>query len=508
MTAIAFVSCLVLFTLVGLWSAKHKSSTTEDYLVAGRQVSPWLTALSSVATNNSGFMFIGLIGFTYRFGVQAVWLQLGWIVGDLVAWLWIHRRVREVSGRLGVSSVPALLGTREDGRTVRATVIMTGVLTFFFLGGYAAAQLQAGSTALHVLFGWDVRLGAILGAVIVVLYCFSGGLRASIWTDAAQSVVMLASMSILVAMAVAQGGGPSELFGALRSQDPALVEWMPQDLSLGFGLYFLGFVFGGFGAIGQPHILIRSMAISSAEEIRRARWIYFAWFVPFSVAAVAAGLYARILLPDLVAGVPVEEHAAAAELSLPRLAKALLPDVLVGFTLAGIFSATMSTADSQILSCSAAVTQDIAPRYRNSYGASKVATLAVAALALVIALSASEGVFALVLMAWSVLGASIGPLLVLRVFGRIPSASVAVSMMIAGFSAVVFWGASDFGGDVFKLMPGMIVPFAVYAVAALVLGPKAHSRESEPAPEVVSSIPTSSGARSRTAEESDDVAAS
>ncbi len=111
----SFGLCLLGFTAVGLASARQRSSTSEDYLVAGRSVSPWLAALSAVATNNSGFMFIGLIGFTYRFGVQAVWLQAGWLLGDLVAWLVVHRKVREVSGRLSLASVPAFLGRRLDG---------------------------------------------------------------------------------------------------------------------------------------------------------------------------------------------------------------------------------------------------------------------------------------------------------------------------------------------------------------------------------------------------------
>jgi sodium/proline symporter len=471
MTAIiaSFGFCLLLFTAIGLVSARHRTSTTEDYLLAGRTVPPWLTALSSVATNNSGFMFIGLIGFTYRFGVQAVWLQLGWILGDLAVWLWVHQRVRKVSGRLDVSSVPALLATKENRTVVRMTAVSTGLVTFFFLGGYAAAQLKAGSTAVHVLFGWDMGVGAIIGAVIVVLYCFSGGLRASIWTDAAQSLVMILSMTILLGIAATQAGGPTELFRALASQDPALVRWLPDSLELGFGLYFLGFIFGGMGAVGQPHILIRSMAINSPEEIPRARTIYFSWFVPFSVLAVGAGLYARVLLPELLSGASPEAVTQAAENALPQLATQLLPDVLIGLVLAGIFSATMSTADSQILSCSAAVTQDIAPRWKDSYGVSKLATLGVTGLALTIALWADEGVFDLVLIAWSALGASIGPLLVLRVFGRMPSAPVALAMMVSGITTVVWWGTSDLADDIFKLLPGMLVPFAVYGVAVLAL---------------------------------------
>jgi sodium/proline symporter len=144
---------------------------------------------------------------------------------------------------------------------------------------------------------------------------------------------------------------------------------------------------------------------------------------------------------------------------------ALLPEVLIGFMLAGIFSATMSTADSQILACSAAVTQDIVPGWKGSYRASKLATLGVTAMALMIALYANEGVFDLVLIAWSALGATLGPVLILRAFGRVVSGPLALTMMGAGVVVVLLWGASAYAGAVFKLLPGMLVPLLIYAVA-------------------------------------------
>jgi sodium/proline symporter len=467
MIAATFLASLAVFASIGLLSMRRKQPTTEDYLVAGREVAPWLTALSSVATNNSGFMFIGLIGFTYRFGVQAIWLQLGWVLGDLAAWLWVHRPVREVSADVGASSVPALLGTAADGKRVTSTTVLAAILTIVFLGGYAAAQLRAGSAAMESLFGWQPHVGAVLGAAIVLLYSFAGGLRASIWTDAAQSVVMLGSMAILMIACGMQSVPPWELLSRLRSIDPALAQWIPDDLSFGFALYLLGFVFGGLGAIGQPHILIRSMSIRSAEEIGAARRVYFAWFVPFNVVAVGAGMYARVMLPELVDGLGPAAAGVAAESALPDLAQRALPDALVGLMLAGLFAATMSTADSQILSCSAALTQDIAPRWRDSYKASKLGTLLVTLFALAIALLASDNVFGLVLGAWSSLGATLGPLLLLRIAGVVPPPGVAAAMMLSGLATVWAWDASPWSGHVFKLLPGMAVPAAVYLAYTL-----------------------------------------
>lgn len=461
----SFLLFLVLFTAIGALASRVKKTSSEDYLVASRDVSPWLIALSAVSTNNSGYMFIGLIGFTWRQGIEAIWITLGWILGDLLTWFWVHRRVRARSEAVSASSVPALLATDRDGTISRPIAVVAGLLTFFFLGGYAAAQLKAGSTTLHALFDWPMWAGSVIGVVIVSIYCMSGGIRASIWTDAAQSIVMIGAMTLLLATCVVEVGGLDALLTALRNIDPALVQLVPDGLAFGFGLYVLGLVFGGVATIGQPHILIRFMAIDATDSIRRARVIYFTWYTFFSVAAFAVGLYARVLLPDIGVGLEGAALTAATEGALPELSVKMLPPVLIGVMLAGLFSATMSTADSQILSCSAAVTQDIVPRWRQSYNASKAATLGVAALALVIALTATSGVFSLVLIAWSALGASLGPILLVRLANRPLSNGMAIVMMTSGLATVVAWGASPWADSVFKALPGIAVPLLIYGSA-------------------------------------------
>jgi sodium/proline symporter len=466
---ISFLFFLAVFVVIGVSSAGARKSTTDDYLLAGRDVPPWLAALSAVATNNSGFMFIGQIAYTYRVGIESIWMMIGWVVGDFVAWLVVHPRVRSESERYGVMTVPALLGTSRDGEK-RVIIVLGGLLTFVLLGVYAAAQLKAGSTALQSLFGWRPEVGAAIGAVIVVLYCFAGGIRASIWTDAAQSFVMILAMAILLISASFEVGSPSDVWNNLKQQDAELVRWFPSDLKFGFTLYLVGMAFGGFGAIGQPHILVRFMAIRSVDDMPRARSIYFLWFIPFFVASIAVGLYARAYMPDLL-NIPLTAgltESQATELAMPEMARRLLPDVLIGLTLAGLFSATMSTADSQILVCSAAITQDINPKWKDSYMASKLATLAVAGLALTIAVFAGQGVFSLVLIAWSALGAGLGPALLLRLLG-VPLSSLTITlMMTAGVGTVIAWNTIGYDGDIFKLLPGMAASFLMWPVGAMV----------------------------------------
>jgi sodium/proline symporter len=465
----SFLFFLAVFVVIGVSSARVRKSTTDEYLLAGRNVPPWLVALSAVATNNSGFMFIGMIAYTYRVGIESIWMMIGWVVGDFAAWLLVHPRVRRDSERHGIATVPALLGTSDDGQQ-RGIIMLGGLMTFVLLGVYASAQLKAGSTALQTLFGWQPEVGATIGAVIVVLYCFSGGIRASIWTDAAQSFVMILAMATLLIAASLEVGSPGDVWNNLKEQDAELVRWFPDNLKFGFALYLMGMAFGGFGAIGQPHILVRFMAIRSVNDMHRARWIYFLWFIPFFVASIAVGLYARAYMPDLLS-IPLTAgmtESQATELAMPEMARRLLPDVLIGLTLAGLFSATMSTADSQILVCSSAITQDINPNWKNSYVAAKLATLAVTGLALIIALFAGQGVFSLVLIAWSALGAGFGPALLLRLLG-VPLSSLTITlMMTAGVGTVVAWNTIGYDGDVFKLLPGMVASFLMWPVGAMV----------------------------------------
>lgn len=473
----SFVFFLVLFTLIGVLSAKEKQSTSEDYLVASRSVNPWLTALSAVSTNNSGYMFIGLIGFAWRSGVEAMWITFGWIAGDLITWFWVHKRVRKQSEEVGAASVPALLARESKAKVSRPIAIAAGLLTFFFLGSYAAAQLKAGSATLHALFNWPLWAGSVIGVVVVAIYCMSGGIRASIWTDSAQSIVMIFAMSILLYYCWAEVGGLSDLLAALEAIDPKLVELFPSGLLFGLGIYVLGFIFGGIGTIGQPHILIRFMAIDEVASIRKARAIYFVWYTFFSAAALAVGLYSRVLLPDLTKGLEGSAAVDATERALPTLAVEMLPALLIGVMLAGIFSATMSTADSQILSCSAAVTQDVFPRWQSSYTASKVATLSVAGMALVIALTANSGVFSLVLVAWSALASCLGPVLVVRLSRRPLPDWLALVMMVSGLGTILLWRGFGYSDAVFEALPGMMVPSVIYLIVSFFIPKETESTD-------------------------------
>jgi sodium/proline symporter len=291
----SFLFFLALFVAIGAYSATRAKKTADDYLLASRSVGPWLTALSAVATNNSGLMFIGLIGMTYLEGISAAWILVGWVGGDWIAWLIVHKKLRERSAAAAVDTIPSFLALDEKGRRSNLLALIAGLLTVVFLGTYAAAQLSAGSKALHVLFGWPHETGAILGAVVIVLYCFSGGIRASIWTDVVQSIVMLFAMLMLSAVALEQLGGFEALWSQLRVIDPNLVQVIPEK-QFGFTPFLLGWFGAGLGVVGQPHVMIRPMAIRDPEEIKKARTIYFAWYWLFAAGCILVALTCRALL--------------------------------------------------------------------------------------------------------------------------------------------------------------------------------------------------------------------
>jgi len=459
MIVTSFLAFLLFFVAIGLWSMRRSRHNSIDYLLAGRSVAPWLTALSAVATNNSGYMFIGLIGYTYLTGLAAIWMMLGWIAGDFIASSFIHRQVRLATERQDVHTFSGLL-SRWQGGNYRVLRFLSGVMILLFLGTYAAAQLSAGSKALQVLFEWEHWAGAVMGAVMVLLYSFAGGIRASIWTDAAQSIVMIGAMFLLMAAALDSLGGWSAFVAGLHAVEPGYMQLFP--VVEGYGpwlgplLFVAGWLFAGFGVAGQPHIMIRFMALDDAENLRAARAWYYGWFTLFWSAAIIVGMGARLLLPEVASF--------DAELALPTLALQLLPEVLVGVILAGIFAATMSTADSLILSCAAALTRDFHWQKQDHYWLTKLGTVAVTLGALAIALSGHKSVYDLVLDAWGVLASAFAPLLAVYALGQGVSERLAVAMLISG--VLTMYGWSLYGpAAVYAVAPGISAGLLVFVAA-------------------------------------------
>ncbi|MCB1687465.1 MAG: sodium/proline symporter [Halioglobus sp.] len=452
---VSFVGFLLLFTLIGISSVKLSRGTGRDYYLAGSSVKPWLTGLSAVATNNSGYMFIGVIGYTYVTGFPAIWLMLGWITGDFLGSLFVHARLRAATGRCDEVSYAGVLSNWYGARNnaIQRTI---GAISILFLLAYASAQLVAGSKALYVLFGWPESAGAILGAVLVVAYCMAGGIRASIWTDAAQSLVMIVAMGLLLTVAVDSLGGVATAYGAMRDI-PGFTQWFPDELLLpgvpGAALFVLGWMVAGLSVIGQPHVMVRFMALDNVQSMRTARTWYYLWFAVFHAMAVAVGLLSRVYLADT--------SAFDAELALPTMALELLPAPLVGLILAGIFAATMSTADSLVLSCSASLTHDLMPHREVRPLLIKLSTVAITAIALALALANNQSVFSLVILAWSALASAFAPLLIVLCLGKRPNQATSLVAIVAGLAVVFVWRLLGWEQFLYEGLPGMLAGLAI-----------------------------------------------
>ena len=457
---LSFLLFLGFFAGVGLASMRVKQDTTDDYLVAGRGMHPALAALSAVSTWNSGYMFIGFIGFIYLMGYSAIWIGVISTIGQLVAWAWLYKFIQKEGNERGLRSLSSLVSEKAGAPEAK----LAAVLSVFFLSIYAAAQLTAGGKALFVMLGWPELVGILIGFVLVVAYCYAGGIRASIWTDAAQSCVMIVGSVILCWVALGNVGGFSGMHTELESQSTTLVNFLPTDISLGISLYLLAFFLGGLGVAGQPQVVSRVMTLKSDEDRKQAMIWFFVWQTPFIALMFIVGLASRVLFTD---------GDFDAELGLPALAMDTLPALGVGMILASIFAATMSTADSQVLACTAAITDDIKPEWREDHKTTKKVTLYVAAAATMISIGGlyvpgGDSVFALVVLAVYGLGGIFVPLLIIRWMGYKPDTFHSIAMMISAFSGVIVWTFLGLGGDVFPSVPGVGSAFIAHFIMCAV----------------------------------------
>ena len=205
MAIITFVILISLFVLLGLVSGLKKTGDSYVYFLTRHTTNPWLAAISAIATNHSGYIFIGQVGFIYVYGLQAIWMTNGWKIGDFLTFLFIHKKLRIESGKSRALSYADLLSRWYDQnfKTVR---YLGAFITLIFLSVYIAAQLKAGGKALHVLFDWNYSTGIILGSLIVLPYCLFGGMRASIWTDTLQTIIMMCAIALILSFSFIEIG--------------------------------------------------------------------------------------------------------------------------------------------------------------------------------------------------------------------------------------------------------------------------------------------------------------
>ena len=460
---LSFLLFMGFFAAVGLSSIRVKENTTDDYLVAGRGMHPGLAALSAVSTWNSGYMFIGFIGFTYTIGYSVIWIGLASTIGQIVAWIWLYKFIQEQANERGVRSLSSLVSRVSGAPEAK----LAAALSVLFLSVYAAAQLTSGGKALFAMMGWSELIGILIGFVLVVAYCYAGGIRASIWTDAAQSCVMIVGSVLLCWVAMGEVGGFNGLHDGLNSQNENLTNMFPPDLKLGVTLWVFAFFLGGLGVAGQPQVVSRVMTLGTDRDRKQAMIWFFVWQTPFILLMLIIGLASRVTFTS---------SDFDPELGLPMMAMETLGPFWVGLILASIFAATMSTADSQVLACTAAITDDIIPKWSQNHAMTKVVTLLVALLATTISIAGQyipggDSVFALVVLAVYGLGGIFIPMLTIRWMGYEPDTFHSIVMMVSALVAVIVWRLVGLNNDIFESVPGMGAAFTAHFIMTRIRTP-------------------------------------
>lgn len=466
-----FFCTFFIFLAIGWASALWQRGNRQDFYLANQNIHPTAAALSAVSTNLSGFLFIGIIGMTWKLGFFAIFLFLCIMLGNFTSWLLFSKPLRNrwdahtnkpisfsefiVKGwstkKANTPHSKKLYGTRGQ----KTLQIILAIITILFLSTYAAGQLNASGKALQALFGWAQWSGVVLTTLVVLGYCLAGGLRATIWTDAAQSIVMFIAMGIMVMFCFEQVAGFSGLYNGLAEIDTQLVKFIPEQhfpirLIAGFSMFLLG-----LGVIGQPHIMVRAIALRGAENMGKVRTLYFGYYSLFCSMALFVGLCCKVLLQTEAGFDP--------ELALPTLAMAHLPAVLTGIVLAGIFASTMSTADSQILAVSTTLMEDLLPpKYKHNIWFTKGLTCLVILGVMLIALFATLNVAQLVMFSWAALAVTLGPLIVIRVLNKTIVPAQAVLMVISATFGSYIWLALGLTKICSEVLPGLIISAVVY----------------------------------------------
>ncbi|MDT9599091.1 sodium/proline symporter [Sphingosinicella rhizophila] len=452
-TILSFGGLLILYLGIGFAASMKGRETPDDYHLASRSVPPSLVGLSAIATNNSAFMFIGVIGYTYVAGLAAAWLLCGWIFGDFLGSLLIHQKLRKATERTGERSFGGVI-SRWNGADMPTWRRLAAIVTIVSLGTYTAAQIVASGKAFQGALGWERSSGIWMLAPILLLYGAFGGIRASMWRDVAQAAVMLASIGMMFFAGLSAAGGISETIAAWRAI-PGFLDLTPPALIIsgagGLILFALGWILAGLSVIGQPHVMVRFMALGRPQQMMAARIYYYSYFIIFYLLATGVGMLARLHAPGL----------ADAELALPVMAASLLPPALLGIVLSGIFAAAMSTADSLVMNCSTALAYDVPPDRLQHPLALKAGTMIIVAAALVLALQTDAAIFDLVIFSWSALGAAFGPLLILLAGGRSVSQTSAILITATGVAVALAWRGAGFHDMVYEGLPAIAAGLAL-----------------------------------------------
>lgn len=460
-------SLSVYFTLmlgIGIYAWRKSTANSSEYLLSGRQLGPAVTALAAGASDMSGWLMLGLPGALYATGLAEAWIAIGLFIGALLNWIIVAPRLREQTERYGNAlTIPEFLGNRfNDEKHMLRLVASIVIIVFFAL--YSASGLVAGGKLFQSAFGAEYQTGLWITASVVVAYVVLGGFLAVSLTDFVQGTIM--AIALVVVPFMAWQGLPDgvSVSATLHSIDPNMTSLFAGTTVLGI----ISTAAWGLGYFGQPHIIVRFMAIRSVKEMPIARNICMAWMAVTLGGALLVGLIGRVYAESK--GLSVADP----ETIFIVLAGELFAPVAVGFLLAAILAAIMSTISAQLLVTGSSLTEDVyrlfirrAASEREVVTVGRLSVVAVAAIAMLLAQNPESSVLSLVSNAWAGFGAAFGPVIILALTWQRMTLAGALAGMVTGALVVIVWIAMGWSSAMYEIVPGFVASFAMVLLVSL-----------------------------------------
>ena len=488
----AFVLYLGFMIYIGLRSAS-KNNSSADFFLGGRKVGPWVTALSAEASDSSAWLLMGLPGLCYLGGVQETfWTALGLIAGTYLSWLFVAKPLRKCSIVYGDSiTIPEFLSNRFNDKSHVLSVISVVFIVLFFTI-YTASGFVACAKLFNSVFGLPYHAGLAIGLVVILCYTITGGYTAVCKTDFVQGTLIFVAFVVSGIIAVFALGGLSNAVEQVKSFNASAVAGnFGEALKNSFisnssykGMGIISALAWGLGYFGMPHIIVRFMGIRSNTEITKARRIGIIWMIVAYIGAFIIGTLGTAYLFNhgtiLGTGEAVSGFIGGdAETVFSATMQNMYPAFIAGIFLCAILAASMSTADSQLLAASSAVSQDIYKglikknaEEKDVLTVSRFTVFLIALIALFLSLNPNSSIFKLVSFAWSGFGGTFGPLILLALYWKGTTAPGAIAGLLCGGIVDVAWHYIPssvhpiFG--MYEIVPAFVVCFIVTVVVSLV----------------------------------------
>ncbi|MDP9806103.1 sodium/proline symporter [Trueperella bonasi] len=446
---------------IGVW-AYRRTTDVDDYMLGGRQLNPVVAALSAGASDMSGWLLMGLPGALYVSGLVEFWIAIGLTVGAWLNWKFVAPRLRSYTEVSNNSiTVPSFLDSRLRDST-HALRIIAGLIILFYFTFYVSSGMVAGGTFFEGAFNVDYRIGMVVIAAITLFYTLVGGFLAVSYTDVVQGGMMMLALIMVPVVGITHVGGFDSMLDTVREVDPNLLSPFAGATAVGL----ISALAWGLGYFGQPHIIVRFMALRNPKEAVSARRIGIGWMLLAVIGALGTAFV----------GIAIYQHDSG-QLANPEqvfivLGQLLFHPLIAGFMLAAILAAIMSTVSSQLLVSSSALIEDVYMTFTNrkldakkGMLLSRIAVAGIAFLAAALAWTPNDTILGLVAFAWAGFGASFGPTILLALFWRKLTGFGALSGMAMGAVTVAVWGNID-GGifNFYEILPGFVVNLVVAIV--------------------------------------------